>query len=220
VSAGAPAQARLSIAAGRRFAYSSHMPKSHIPARENPGAPAQENLVVPSLGGLFIGFFKIGLIGFGGVLPLAQHEVVVERRWQTQAEFTDLLALCQFLPGGNTINYAAALGLGFHGLRGALTAVVGLVAPPVSVVLALGLISAHFQDDPAGQRLFAGLAAAAAGLIISMAVKLAVQLRGSWLNIALAVLCLFATVVLRLPLLDTLAVLGPLSLLLAWRAGA
>ena len=58
----------------------------------------------PSIGEIFRGFLVLGLIAFGGVLPLARRMIVEQRRWLTATEFTDLLGLCQFLPGGNMIN--------------------------------------------------------------------------------------------------------------------
>src|SRR5947209_4574084 len=65
----------------------------------------------PGIGELFGGFLWLGMIGFGGVLPLSRRMIVEDRRWLTGAEFTELLALCQFLPGGNVINVAVAIGL-------------------------------------------------------------------------------------------------------------
>jgi chromate transporter len=58
----------------------------------------------PSLATRFTGFFTIGLCGISGVLPWARRMIVEQRRWMTAAEFTELLGLCQFLPGGNIIN--------------------------------------------------------------------------------------------------------------------
>jgi chromate transporter len=94
----------------------------------------------PSTAALFRGFLMLGLTGFGGVLPLARHMIVEERRWLTNLEFTELLGLCQFLPGGNIINLSVAIGLRFRGLPGALAAIVGLIAAPTAIVLMLGVI--------------------------------------------------------------------------------
>ena len=62
-----------------------------------------ETRTTPTVAELFTAFLALGLIGFGGVLPLARRMVVEQRRWLNPAEFTDLLGLCQFLPGGNII---------------------------------------------------------------------------------------------------------------------
>jgi chromate transporter len=171
----------------------------------------------PSNGQLFSGFLMLGLIGFGGVLPLARSMLVEQRRWLTAEQFTELLGLCQFLPGGNVINLSVAVGMEFRGLRGALFALLGLICAPTAIVVGLGVIYARYQDDAHVQHVFAGLAAAAAGLLLSTALKMLLPLWGKWLPLAIVAIALVAIAWLRLPLLPTMLVLAPLSILLAWR---
>jgi chromate transporter len=165
---------------------------------------------------IFAGFFSVGIIGFGGVLPLARRMIVEQRHWMTGREFTDILALCQFLPGGNVINLSAAVGLRFHGLRGAIAGLAGLMCAPTAIVIGLGLLYARFQAEPVVQHAFVGLAAAAAGLVVAMALKIAAPLRRDPMAMGLAGLTLVAIVLLRAPLLATMAVLAPLASGLAW----
>jgi len=171
----------------------------------------------PTVGALFAGFLHLGLIGFGGVLPMARRMIVEKQRWLTPAEFTDLLGLCQFLPGGNIINLSVAIGLHFRGLAGAVASLVGLIAAPSAIVIMLGVIYDRFKDDPRVEHLFAGLAAAAAGLLVAMAVKIALPLRRKPVGIVIATLCFIAIAVLRLPLLPTMVVLASLSMLATWK---
>lgn len=174
----------------------------------------------PSVIALFTGFLALGLMGFGGVLPLTRRMVVEERRWLTAPEFTELLGLCQFLPGGNVINLSVAVGLEFAGIAGAFAALLGLLAPPTAIVIALGAVYARYQSDPALQHLFAGLAAAAAGLMIATAAKMARPLLKKPLPLLIAAACFGAIAILRLPLLWTMLVLAALSILLRWRIRA
>jgi chromate transporter len=171
----------------------------------------------PSVAELFVGFLQLGLIGFGGVLPLARRMTVEQRRWLTGEEFTELLSLCQFLPGGNIINMSVAIGLKFRGMTGAFACALGLIAAPSTIVIALGVVYDRFQDDPHIHHLFAGLAAAAAALLVSMAIKIAAPLRDRPVGIAIASSCFVAIAVLRLPLLPTMLVLAPVSALATWR---
>jgi chromate transporter len=164
----------------------------------------------PGLGELFRGFLGLGLMGFGGVLPLA-------RRWLSPAEFTELLGLCQFLPGGNIINLSVAVGLRFRGVPGALASLTGLIAAPTAILIVLGMVYDRFSDDPHVRHLFAGLAAAAAGLLVAMAARMAWPIRRDAGAIAVAGLCFVAIAVLRLPLLPTMVVMASLGALLAWR---
>jgi chromate transporter len=166
---------------------------------------------------LFIGFLMLGLIGFGGVLPLARSMLVEQRRWLSSEQFTELLGLCQFLPGGNVINLSVAVGMEFRGVRGALCALLGLICAPTAIVVGLGVIYARYQNDPHVQHVFAGLAAAAAGLLLSTGLKMLLPLRGKWLSLMIVGVALVAIAWLRLPLLPTMLVLAPLSILLIWR---
>lgn len=181
--------------------------------------PAPAGAEPPTLGDLFVGWLLLGLTGFGGVLPMARHMLVERRRWLTAEGFSDLLGLCQFLPGGNVINLAVAVGLRFHGAIGAVTALAALLAAPAVIVILIGLVYARFADDPVVRHVFAGLAAAAAGLLIALAGKLVWPLRNRPLAVCLAALCFLAVAVLRVPLLPALAVLVPGSILLTHLAG-
>ncbi|THF46939.1 chromate transporter [Allorhizobium terrae] len=171
----------------------------------------------PGVAELFRGFLGLGLMGFGGVLPMARHMMIEQRRWLSEAEFTDLLGLCQFLPGGNIINMAVAVGLKFQGWRGALAALFGLIAAPTVIVICLGVIYDRFHDNPLVEHMFLGIAAAASGLLISLAWKILRPLRTKPWGLAIAVLCFVAIAVFRLPMLLTMLVLAPISILVSWR---
>jgi chromate transporter len=172
----------------------------------------------PTLREIFGGFLGLGLISFGGALPLARRTLVEQRRWLSAEEFTDLLGLCQFLPGGNVINLSVAMGMRFRGVPGALAGLLGLIAGPSLVVIGLGVLYEHTQNDPHVRHLFAGLAAAAAGLLMSMAVKMVRPLRHKPLAALIAALGFVAIAILRLPLLPSMLVLTPLSIYLAARS--
>ena len=159
----------------------------------------------PRLSSLFAGFFSIGIVGFGGVLPWARRMIVEQRMWLTPSEFNDLLALCQFLPGPNIVNMAVALGGRFRGVAGSAACLVGLLAAPMVIVILLGgKIYLEFRDLPAIGRGFAGLAAAASGLVVTMAIKVAASLSGSLSAMIVAAIAFLAIAVLHLPLLPTM----------------
>jgi len=173
----------------------------------------------PGVFDLFRGFLMLGLTGFGGVLPLARHMIVEERRWLTPIEFTELLGLCQFLPGGNIINLSVAIGTRFRGVPGAVAALVGLIAAPTAIVIVLGEIYVRFQSDTRVVHMFAGLAAAAAGLLISMALQMAQPLWRKPRAIVFACACFVPVVVFQLPLVPTLLIVAPISILVTKRFG-
>jgi len=181
-------------------------------------AKPDEPLHTPTVRELFVGFLSLGFTSFGGALPLARRAIVDQRRWLTAAEFTDLLGLCQFLPGGNVINLSVALGMRFQGWRGALASIIGFIAGPSLVVIGLGVLYERTQDDPHVRHLFVGLAAAAAGLLISMAAKILWPMRRDPASIVVAALGFVAIGILRTPLLPTMLALTPLGIAAAIRA--
>ena len=77
---------------------------------------------------LFLGFLKLGMMGFGGVLPLAHRLIVEEKNWLSAQQFTDLLGICQILPGGNIVNMSVAIGMRFQGIKGAICSILGASA--------------------------------------------------------------------------------------------
>lgn len=171
----------------------------------------------PSIPQLFLGFLSVGMYGFGGVLPWARRMIVEQKRWLSASEFTDILGLCQFLPGGNIMNVTIALGARFHGPVGAIAAFVGLMAAPFTTVILLGMIYDQYGNLPPVRQAFAGLAAAASALVLSNALKIAAPLRKSPSGIGVAVATFVAIAVLRLPLPPVLPAMAAVSTLLVWR---
>jgi chromate transporter len=172
---------------------------------------------VPSIAGLFTGFFMIGVRGFGGVLPWARRTIVEERQWLTAAEFAEVLGLCQFLPGGNIVNVSIALGARFRGAPGAIAAICGLMLAPVAIVIGMGAVYDQFAEQPVVRRAFAGLAAAASAFVLTASLKIAAPLRGRYLAMAISGLTFVAIALLRLPLPLAMPVLAVVSILLLWR---
>ena len=178
-----------------------------------PGAPH-----APSLAALFVAFLTVSLSGFGGVLPWARRMIVEQRRWMTADEFNDAYALCNFLPGPNIVNFSVVFGSRFRGPAGALVALTGLLGPPVAIVLVLGTLYARFGDVAFVRGFLAGIAPAAAGLMIATALKMAEPMlrRGAGPAPVIVVAAIVAIGVMRWPMLWVLLVLVPLSIVLAW----
>jgi chromate transporter len=174
---------------------------------------------IPSLPQLFLGFTRIAAFSFGGVLPWARYVMVERRAWLSPDEFTDTLALCQLLPGPNIVNMSVAIGARFHGPVGSAVSVSGLLVLPFLVVVSLGALYGEFADVPAVGRALAGMAAAAAGLIIAMAVKMALPAirRRAWSAGPVIALSFGLAGLLRLPLWATILLLAPVAIGLAWR---
>lgn len=175
--------------------------------------PLEQHLEAPNCKTLFLGFSKLGLMGFGGVLPLAQRLIVEDQKWLTADQFTDLLGVCQILPGGNIVNMAVAIGYDFAGLKGAISAVFGLMLAPTMIVISLYQLYAQFQEIPLVQHMIQGLAAAAAGLLFATGFKMLKPMMKSKLTYFTILLTIIFMLLIKLPLALTLLILVTINML-------
>lgn len=189
-----------------------------------PASPAQPDLPRPqpaSLVDLFFSFTWLALQGFGGVLAVIQREMVERKRWMTQEEFLEDWAVAQIMPGPNVVNLSLMVGGRYFGLQGALTALAGMLAAPLVIVLVLGVLYTRFGDNPQLAGALRGMAAVSAGMIAATGVKLAAALNKHplplWLTLPLVVLGVLMVAVLRWPLLYILLGLGGIGCILTYR---
>jgi chromate transporter len=166
---------------------------------------------------LFLGFLEIGLSGFGGVLPWARRVLVERRRWLSDSEFVEVLSLGQTLPGPNVINMSIVIGARFHGAVGSALALAGLLFAPLLIALVLAALYSQYGQLDEIRRVFGGVAAAAAGLVLATGIKMTVSLSRTWTAATIVALTFLGAGVLRYSLFPVLAVVLPLSLLLAWK---
>jgi chromate transporter len=174
---------------------------------------------------LFLAFTTLALQGFGGVLPIAQRELVDKRRWLTREQFLELLSLGQVLPGPNVVNLALMIGDRFFGWRGAAAALAGMLAAPLVIVLVLASLAASVAQEPVAAGAIRGMGAVAAGLIFATAAKLAPALRRNPLPVAVCAAAALATWgvvgLLRVPMVWVVLGIGGTMVAIAWwRLGA
>ena len=169
---------------------------------------------------LFTAFTSLSLQGFGGVLPVAQRELVERRRWLSKEQFVEMLAVSQVLPGPNVVNLALMFGDRCFGLRGAFAALAGMLLAPMLIVLALTALYGHYADNPIVTGALRGMGAVAAGLIISTGLKLLTTLKRNAMGLPICLgfgaATILATAWLRLPLVWVILGLGSLAIAVAW----
>src|SRR5277367_6290768 len=112
-------------------------------------------------------FLKLGLTSFGG--PIAhlgyfREEFVTRRRWLDDVAYTDLVALCQFLPGPASSQVGFSIGLMRAGYAGALAAWTGFTLPS-AIILVLFAFGAGALSGPAGTGLLHGLKLVAVAIV-------------------------------------------------------
>lgn len=174
-------------------------------------------LKTPTPKQLFIGFSKIGISGFGGVLPWARRSLVEQEKWISAEEFNALLGICQIVPGPNIVNLAVCVGSRFAGVFGALAAVLGLMLGPSVIVILLGMLYEHYSYLPAVQGMLRGISAVGIGLIAATGFKM-MRNEFSFPPMLLVVaLTVIAAGFFHLNLGWVVLIASPLATFLAWK---
>ena len=116
---------------------------------------------------LFCQFTKIGLFTIGGgyaVIPLIEKEIV-NQGWLDRAEFYELLAITESLPGVFATNIAALVGYKVSGVRGGVLAALGTVIAPFFIIILVATFFGKVQDSPYVVKVFKALRPVVVGLI-------------------------------------------------------
>jgi chromate transporter len=163
-------------------------------------------------GEVFRAFLWLGLTAFGG--PIAhlgyfRQAFVVRRRWLSESDYADLVALCQFLPGPASSQVGFALGLLRAGPAGAALAWVAFTLPSALLLVAFALGASLFEGG-AGSGLVHGLKVAAVAIVAQAVWGMAANLCPDRRRAAIAL----ASLVL------VLAVAGPLGQVTAIVSGS
>ncbi len=170
---------------------------------------------------IFWAFTWLALQGFGGVLPVAERELVDKKQWYTREGFLEEWAVAQVLPGPNVVNLAIIFGARYFGWQGALTACAGMLVFPMLALIVIAMSYQHWGDQPAVAGAIRGMGAVAAGLIAGTSLKLATALKkhplGYAPSILIAAACFLAVAIVRIPLVHVLLVLGSFSIYLTYR---
>ncbi len=118
---------------------------------------------------LFSTFFKIGAFTFGGgyaMIPLIQRETVETRKWITDEDILDIIAIAESTPGPIAINSATFVGCKVAGVAGALCATLGVILPSFVIILIVAALLDAFQSLKAVQYAFFGIRAGVLALVL------------------------------------------------------
>ena len=174
-------------------------------------------MIRPSNIALFLTYLQIGLTAFGGVNAWARHVLVEKRGWLTEQEYAQTLGIGQVLPGPNALNTAIGIGVHFGGAKGALACAVGLFAGPMALLAVIASLYDAYGQMPLVRAVLTGIAAAAAGMVLGTAIKMAVKLKPTLPLLAVGLAAL-GLALLRAPLPFVVLGLAPFGLAAAWWA--
>ena len=131
-----------------------------------------------SLWDLTIYYLKLGSWGFGGPVALVGYmhrDLVENRRWLTEEEYKEGLALAQLAPGPLAAQLGIYIGFVHYGLIGATLAGLAFVLPSFIMVVLLGMTYQLYGGLAWMQAVFYGVGAAVIGIISVSAYKLTVK---------------------------------------------
>ncbi|OQP57075.1 chromate transporter [Niastella vici] len=142
-------------------------------------------------------FLKLGAIGFGGPVALVGYmhrDLVEKRKWITEEDYKEGLALAQLAPGPLAAQLAIYLGYVHYRIIGATLAGIAFVLPSFAMVLALGFAYVKAGGLPWMQAVFYGIGAAVIGIIAISSYKLSKKsLVKDWLLWTIAIVVAMVT---------------------------
>src|ERR1700745_646668 len=168
------------------------------------------------LSSIFVAFFRLGVVSFGGgTAGWLYREIVERRRWINDAEFLSGAALGRLMPGSGGVNLTVQVGQHLHGASGALVAVLGLLSGPLAIILALAAGYTKIDQSVALHAVLDGVAAAAIGLTFATGLKLVRFGKESAGPLAVSAATVFSVGLLRWPMIPVVLCLAPVSIGLA-----
>ena len=154
-----------------------------------------------SLPRLFLIFLRLGATAYGGPAMMAyvRQECVGKRKWLSDEEFKDGMALCQVIPGATVMQMSTYVGYRLRGLPGATAAAVAFVLPAFLLMTILSAAYFSFGNLPAVRSIFTGLAAIVVAIILNACVSMSRTALYDWRGVILAALA-FGALALRINL--------------------
>jgi chromate transporter len=123
-------------------------------------------------------FFRLGYSGFGGPVALVGYmhrDLVEKRKWITEAEYKEGLALAQLAPGPLAAQLGIYLGFVHYRVLGATLTGIAFILPSFLMVVGLGIAYKLFGGLPWMQAVFYGVGAAVIGIIALSSYKLMIK---------------------------------------------
>lgn len=157
---------------------------------------------------MFISFFKIGAVTFGGgyaMIPFIEEEVVNKNKWVDKDEFMDMLVISQSLPGAMAINCCTFIGYRLGGLVGGIVGILGVTLPSFIIIIIIAMYFMQFRDSYFVNLAFKGIAAAVPMLVLTGVISMGKGVNKNFGNIAIGIIALIALVIFKIhPVIVTL----------------
>ena len=147
---------------------------------------------------LFLTFMKIGVFTFGGgyaMIPIIEEEVTKKRKWISEMEILDILAISETTPGPIAVNTATYVGYKVGGILGSIFATLGLAIPSFIIIFVISFFYKDFMQWKVVAAMFKGLKVGVILLLVSALFKLKKGVKVNVVGVILFVVALSAMLV-------------------------
>lgn len=169
---------------------------------------------------LYVAFFKIGGLTFGGgltMLPMLKYELVERNGWITEEELIDCYAIGQCTPGIIAVNTATFVGYKRRGVMGGIFSTLGMVTPSVVIITLVALCLSRFMDNVWLQHALMGVRAVVCALMLNTVITLARKSLVSRLTCLMCGLAFVAAMFTKIPLILIVLLSGAFGILMEKR---
>lgn len=132
------------------------------------------------------------------MIPIIQKEAAEKRKWVTNSDILDILAISESTPGPISVNAATYIGFRVAGFWGSLAATLGLAIPSFAIIFAISFFYKTFMTWRIVQAAFKGLSVGVIILLFFAVMKLRKAIPDTWLSIVLFTLTLAGMICLNL----------------------
>ena len=142
---------------------------------------------------LFFTYFKIGLFTFGGgyaMIPLIENEFVTKKKYLTESELAEIVAIAESTPGPIAINSATYIGYKREGFWGSLFCTLGVVLPSFIVIFIISQFLDKFMKITLVQKAFAGIQCGVGVLIVRAGYKMIKNMDKNALSVICFAFCI------------------------------
>ena len=153
---------------------------------------------------LFLTFLKIGLFTFGGgyaMIAQIKETVVQNKKWMTDQELLEVIAIAESTPGPIAINLATYVGYKKRGVLGSALATIGVVIPSLIIIFIISLFLDEFMTNKYVAYAFTGIKCAVAFLILKAGAEMFKQMKKNAVSILI-----FSAVFIAMILFDVFSV--------------
>ena len=172
---------------------------------------------------LFMAFFRIGGLTFGGglsMLPMLKYELVEKKQWISEEDLLDCYAIGQCTPGIIAVNTATYVGYKRKGVIGGIFSTLGMVAPSLLIITSIALFLEQFMDNKWLTHALMGVRAVVCALMLNTVVTLAKKSLISPFCVVVCAIVFVLTMFTQIPtilLVVLSAVLGIVAMLFSER---